>query len=478
MRARITIAGWVVAAAAVFAVLASLAIAFGSPPFLTGDEVAHIDYAVELWHGHLPVFERGMQIHQTFGPVVLVQIAAQHPPLFYAIAAPFVGPLWDSGHQYEAVIAGRSVSAVFSGLVVVASAWAAARVLPGRPAVAATTSVVVAGSGMFLLVGGAAYNDLPAVFFSALAVGIAASALRRGLSVRLVVLGTVVGTLGMLSRFSFIALFVGLVAAFALAPWTSARGAERARGRGVVAHVLGVASVVVVAALGAGWFYLRNLRLTGNVQGSHVAYAEQNLDRHTFGFVDSITTPSMWARMFGLYRGHLPSDTPVQWVLLLVPAALAVAVLVLVVARRRRAAGAGEDTARDLDDGRWPRNALVAAMLTGVAGVVVFSQIEFWMNGGAANARYLLPALPVFAIVMAIGLTGLGRVVAAAVSGAWTLGVIWVWALIPNLLTPSAAAAHALDLTRLCFGAAIVVAIAMIVLLVLMLGRRRAPLPV
>jgi 4-amino-4-deoxy-L-arabinose transferase-like glycosyltransferase len=431
----------VIVVAAMFSAAVSIAIAFGSAPLQTPDETAHLDYAVQLWHGRLPVFGHGLAIAPSFGAIPPVQWVSQHPPLFYAILAPVVGPLWDGGHQYLAVLAGRSVNAVLAGLTVVAIAWAAGRIVPGRPRVAAIAAIVSAPTGMLVLVGGAVYNDLPNVALGALALGIGATALRRGLSTATVIGAVLVAACGMLSRLSFGVFLVALLVALVLAPWLR-RGSGGRFWSGLGGHATAVAATIVAPLASAGWFFLRNERLTGNLSGSHPKWAEDHLHRTTFSLGDVAGSGSFWSTSLSLYRGHLDAGSPEQWVLLGVPLLLAVAVLVVLLVRRR---------------GRWSwPGALVVAMLVGVAVLVAAAQVDYRMGGGGVNSRYFLPMLPVLVVPMAIGLAAFGRVVSTVLTGLWTAVAAYVCLLIPDLATALGPDPAAVDVARIAVAASIV----------------------
>jgi len=84
------------AGANVAAVLAfSLAWAWSLTLLRNNDETGHFDYAYQVWHGRLPVFEDGVSVKPPFASIPPVQWTAQHPPLFYVIEAPFIGPFVD-----------------------------------------------------------------------------------------------------------------------------------------------------------------------------------------------------------------------------------------------------------------------------------------------------------------------------------------------------------------------------------------------
>ena len=414
----------VVLAAAVFAVLAALTLAFGIAPLNSTDETAHIDYAVELWHGHLPQFWRGVQIAPTFGIPAPVQWTAQHPPLFYAIIAPVVGPLWDGGHQYVAVEAARSVNAVLVGLTVLAFAWSTSRIVPGRPLVTAAAAVVIAGASIPLQVGATAYNDIPNLALGALALGVGAAVIRDGLTGRRVLLAALVAAGGMLSRLSFAAFLVALVVAVVVSPWARGR-----TWRGLLGHAAATAIVVLAPLLSAGWFYLRNRRLSGNIEGRYPQYGIEHLGRTNQSFMHVAENGTFWSFSFGLFRGQeTPAGEAGGFVLLLVPLLLAVVVAVVGLVRRRpRVHLAG---------------LLVGAMLVAVALVVVVSQIQYTAGGGGVQPRYLMPVLPALVPAMAIGLAGLWAAVSAVLTSAWSLFAAFLWSTLPDFTT-SASPTHA-----------------------------------
>ncbi|WIB25338.1 glycosyltransferase family 39 protein [Curtobacterium sp. MCSS17_015] len=459
----------IVIAAALFAVFGSVAIGFSSPPFNSGDEAAHFDYAVSLWHGYLPVFEDGLTIDPPFGVLPPAQWVSQHPPLFYALLAPVVGPIWDGGELYHAVLAGRVVNALLAGLTVVAVAWAPRRVLPTRPLAACLAAVITSLTPMFLLVGGAVYNDLPNVGFGALAIGVAATALRRGLSTGLVVAAAVVTAGGMLSRLSFAVFVVAVLVAF-----VCARGAGwwNTLGGKVVAVVIAAAAPVGAA----GWFFLRNQRLTGNIAGSQPEWAAEHLQRRQHGFVETVTDPEFWTGVFSVFRGHFTIDVLWPWALLVAPLLLAVVVAVVPALRRNgrspAATGAMAAHAAPTGTGRHRRRAvqatgrvadvLVALMLVAVFVLIVYLQVRFTMQGGAAQARYGLPLVPVLAVVMAIGFAGAGRRLAPVLVTVWVAAAGYDWFDIVDLTTPAFHEPVTLVVSRVAVVLAVVALVAVV----------------
>lgn len=478
-RFRPTRVQWIVLGAALFAAAASLVTAWSAPPLNSADEAAHLDYAIDVWHGTLPVFEDGVTNRPPFGLIPSVQWVAQHPPFFYAVLAPVVGPLWDAGHPYAAVLAGRSVNAVFAALAVVAVGWATTRIVPRRPAVAGLAALVVALTPMFLLVGGSIYNDLPNAGLGALAIGIAATALRSGLTTRLVVGATVTTTLGGLTRLSFAVFIVAVVVAFLLARWR--RGSFWGDWRG---HVVAVVVVAVAPVAASAWFWLRNRALTGTIVGNHPEWGEQHLGRSTSTAREVLTDPAWWRDLFALYRGHLPGNSDWTYVLLVVPLLLAVVVGAVAAVRSlttgRPAARHGAAPGRTVPGrhgavttgaGRTA-DLLVVAMLVAVTVCVLVGQVRFSMSGGAAHVRYALALMPVLAIPMAIGLDGLGRVLSPVVTVAWTGTAAVIWAQIQDLAAPAFSVPTTLVVSRVTFGVGVVLLVAVVVAICVEQARR------
>ena len=394
---------WIVVAAVLIAVLGSIAVAFGTAPLGTGDETAHLDYAVEVWHGHLPVFERGLQITPGFGSIPPVQWVSQHPPLFYLLLAPVVGPLADGGHWVAAVLAGRTENALLAGLTVLTTVWAVRRVVPSRPTVAAVAAVVTALCGQALIVGGAIYNDLLTLVFTALALGVAASVIRRGATNRLIVLAALVTAGGMLSRLSFATMLVAVVGSFVVA----ARTPPTLR-REVGRRAVGVLAAIVAPGIAAGWFYLRNKRLTGTITGGHPAWSEEYLHRVTRPTGAVVVDPRFWRTIFDVYGFNLSVTSVVPWLLLLVP--LLLAVVWLLVARGSTRPGI------------W-----IAVMIVAIVLVTTVVELRYVAGGGGPTPRYGLPLLPVLAGPIALGLMAVrlpraARPVAAVLVGCWILG--------------------------------------------------------
>lgn len=375
------------------ALLLSAVAALVQAPYVTGDEAPHIDYAYQVWQGDLPVFEDGLEHRPDGAWLAPVQWTAQHPPLYYLLVAPVVGPLAEAGHPVAAVYAARAVNVLLSGVLVLVAHGAARRICRPGSTVPAVTAFVVALMAGKSLVGGSGYNDLLAAVFVTALFGAAAVAVRRGLDARLVLVIALLTSGAALTRLSagVVAVVVAGVAGLA--------GIVRARqGRGRWAPVAGLVvggPAIVLAA--AGWFYARNLELTGNLTGSHFDWSYENQGRSPKPLLQVLVEAVTWLRMPNLFwwSGQQPPRTTYVMTAMVVTALVLVwipAVLALARAHGYR------DRVRDLD-----RRLLLLLLVLPVV-VLVAMQVVFASNGGGVYPRYLLPVLLPICLAIAAGL--------------------------------------------------------------------------
>jgi hypothetical protein len=402
--------------AVVSGMLLALMVALADAPYATGDEPPHVDYAYQVWHGELPVFEDGLELRPDGAWLAPVQWTAQHPPLYYLLIAPLVGPLADAGHPVAAVYAARGVNVLLSGVFVLAAWWSARRLTrPGSvlpPLVAFLAGAMPAAAH----VGGNAYNDLLAATGVTVLFGLAATAVRRGLDARLITWLSLVAATCALTRLSA-ALIAAVVAAVALAA-----GAIRARqGRGRWAHVVALALAGPGAVLAtSGWFYLRNVRLTGTVTGSHFDWALENQNRQERPVWAVLADPETWLRLPDVFwwAGRLPPNTPLTVTTLVVTAVLLVwapMIVALTTAVRRRRRPAGSPPVRPA--GLHRTDELLLRALPVVAVLVAVSvQVAYAASSGGVYPRYLLVVSLVLCLAIAAGLAVRPRLLVPA----WT----------------------------------------------------------
>ncbi|NNG36268.1 hypothetical protein [Nakamurella aerolata] len=399
-----------------FAAIA-LATGFTQVQLPNSHEVAHLDYACQVWNGRLPVFENGLLLQVEKSPPV--QWTAQHPPLFYLLAAPFVGPLLAAGHPETANLVGRSLNTVIAVVALIAIAWAISRIAPGQRARSWTyigTAVAAAVSPLIRVA--AFYNDELAVVFIALGSGIAATVLWAGLTARRLTAAAVVAVGLLLTRANTVIMVALLVLAVAIAGW---RGAQGGQARRWLAAGLAGAVPALAAAAGAGWFYLRNIRLTGGWTGGHPDWAAENLGRHQLSVWHIIRTdPSLglwqpqWfthasARVFHPYFEIGRGAAAVA-----MAAGVIGAAVLLVRALRRRAV-------------TWQLIAVVGVVAAQFVGTYAMFVLYRTGTGGSA-ARYFLPALLGFALLVACGLMAL-----PVRWRRWGLALLLVAALLPGV---------------------------------------------
>ena len=445
-----------IAGAVLAVVVLGLVGAWTIPLFGPVDEASHYGYAVELSRGRLPTIDTPVP---TDGVQRLERVMARrdsarrtiwtanHPPLFYLLEAGPLGAGTATGHELGALRLGRVLVVVLAGLGVALVGVLTRLLLPGRPALAVVAAGTTALIPTLVNTSSVLFNDSLS-FLTSTAVLVAAVAwLVRGPSrARLAVLAAAAAAAAA-TRASGL-LVVGVAGLAVLAgSWlhrAPAGSGERSAGRlrGLAAALGPAAAVGAAVALTSGWFWLRNLRLYGDLTGSGVLLAR--FGRTPRGsFVDMLAAPRYW--LVHAQRLWDPSfDFPISrtsltrwlWLLGLVP----LAGLALATARRLGWAGwrgrVGPLAARVLGAarrGRDPGLALPAAWLLGLGllGLLEVSVAAFAAQGGGAHARYLLPGAGILGALAAVGLAALpgGRrgLPASALLAAMAAANVWVW---------------------------------------------------
>ncbi|MEP6776412.1 MAG: hypothetical protein ABJA50_12525 [Chloroflexota bacterium] len=394
---RVFVAALIVAAAA-----GTLAFAAGVPAFSSGDEAAHVDYAFQVWQGHLPVFQNGLLMPLDVGIRPPVQWVAQHPPLFYLLVAPFVGPLIDAHHPVAAAMAARLFMVLIGVAVALAAVWAAKQVMPRSFSHARFVApLVMICSPWFLRLGGAVYNDILLMLVFIGLLGVTARIIRKGerkldfLWLSLLLAG------GALTRISFIPLAVACLAALAVSQLMHDRRNIRAWGR-----IIGIPLTSALAA--AGWFYIRNYELTGSFTGGHPDWAMQHLRRVDHSLGEVLGTSILWKSLLRQFAYSPRIGDFANVMLFVVPAACGFVLAATFVVREMIV--------------RFRRTAFVDLLLLGLVTVcvmgVIAQQVLYVSAGGGANGRYFASLLLLFSLAIAVSLTAVKRL-APWLLGAW-----------------------------------------------------------
>jgi hypothetical protein len=306
----------------------------------------------------------------------------------------------------------------------VALAYVVLQLVPGRPQLAAAAAGLAGLLPSFISISAKVYNDSLAFLAATVAVGAAVVFVVRGPSPLRLAVVAASASVAALTRASGL-LVVGLAGlAVLIGVWRSSPdGTLRRVGRAVLwAGVVGVAVVAV-----AGWFYLRNRRLYGDLTGS--AALLERFDRTPAGStLRLLTDPGFWygqqQRLWGagnLVRGADDGLVRYLWLLGLVPLAG------LLLAGGRWLARWARGHARRPDVGRLVGVGLCVLLL----GLLQLSVAQLVGSGHMIHPRYLFPGLVTIGLAAAVGLAALpgGRrgLPVVAMLLAMTAVNLWIW---------------------------------------------------
>jgi hypothetical protein len=370
-------------------------------------------------------------------------VQGHHPPLYYAVAAlvtfwidtgrdicyePPGNPFWayrywevgrDNKNQYlhgldeafpwrgEALAAhlARVVNLLFGALTVWLT-WATARALwPRRPALAAGSAAFVAFNPMFLYMAAAINNDVVAAAAGAAVIFACVQLMRdeRGLSPRWGVwLGALYG-LALMSKFNLAAIIIVIEAAVTWVAWRKGQWRQW-----VVANLL----IAGVAALLAGWWFVRNQVLYGEPTGFERLTELWGVRDPRDSFQLAVSElPYAWTSLWGRFGyGQIPLPSWIYGVIFVV---LLLSIAGYIVAGVRGRRGAGEKVAGS----KWQvassrsQDALLrslAPLLLLALNVAVFFAVLFnylLVSPAGPMGRFFFPALSSLAILMFYGLS-------------------------------------------------------------------------
>lgn len=276
----------------------------------------------------------------------------------------------------------RLLSLAFS-LAAVALTYAAARQLrPADDALALLAAGLIALNPMVVFMSGVVQNDAAALAAGAALVVVMGALLRRPPTLKLWLLAGVALGLGILLKAGLLVMAAPLGAVALYQAWRAPHG----RWRGLAQATVGVGGPVAVLA---GWWFVRNLQLYGDLTANSSIVALwgplTTAERLAFLPLAAYTLTTGLLGRFG--NGGIIEFSRLTYG---VAGLLALAALVgwFLKLRARRTTGAG---------GLWAAHVLVLAVVG--ASVVTFA-LRF--NGGATG-KYLFPAFPSLALLLAGG---------------------------------------------------------------------------
>lgn len=350
-----------------------------SVPSWANDEPAHVGYVAALAEGRLPTIETDIVDDPARFPLTAEEFAgrdeehgdvwtANHPPLFHLAMVPVWWALHDV-NQSGMVITMRIANTLGFAAWVYLLGLLVRHLLPGRPAVAALATVV-AVTPTLVLRSSYAQNDGWASAAAVLLLLAVVRMLREEVTPPRVALAAAAGTLAAGMRAQGV-LLVALCSVVLMVVLTHRGGwswpAWR-RGLTVSAVVGGVPAAAV------GWFYLRNLRLYGDLTGQDALL--DKFDRAPVALVHLVGVRTL--------------EQPVQATALVLVAAVLLVPAAAVASVRRHGL----------------RVEPVWALLVLHAGLTLVSLVGFMRAGGGFHDRYLMQVMPLLATATAVGMVG------------------------------------------------------------------------
>jgi hypothetical protein len=367
------------------------------------DTKYHIDYIYRLRQGEIPKFSEGIQ-YPPLKTISKFHLAASHPPFFYMLHAPFLGPLLDGGHWKQAIALGRAINIILGVLCIIALAVAGWMIGgAGRNVMAVAVPAIGALLYRFTTLNVVFGNDVLVVLLATIAFILMYQLLKKGPDYKYLLGLCLVLILGMATRAPFIVIAIVGPMSVVLASAMHFKGSVK---RGIM---FGVGKAMIIASLVAlvvGWFYYRNYEASGSwFKSSPDSFSGRRVYK---SLREVITGPKLWA-LFYAHSSNLPF--------------LATAITSF------GAAGYLTMTGGNIKKFIVQHKALVilfSLMLIAVAGVL-FTQIRLAVGYGSINFRYLLPVLLPISLFIAYGLTRFklarGQLVsiAAVLTGMYTI---------------------------------------------------------
>lgn len=376
------------------------------PLFGSADEIGHFDYAYQLWHGHLPDFYEGTVVDQLHGKTIPVQWVSQHPPLYYALMAPLIGPITDAGHILIAGNLARCVNIALGLFGVFSVVWAARQFVPSYPRVPLCAGMITASASWLHGVSGAIYNDTLAVIAGTIMLGLTAQILRKGPQPRTWWYMLIATCAAGLSRLSLLLIAFICLAAISIRGIILERRPNRFGRWGSLIHCFGIGLAVIATS---GWFYFRNVLVSGSITGGHPEWSAEHLGRTEQPVSELAFSLSNWQKLLGIFNNNGLDDNMVFWLLIGLPALIfAIRVVVCSITKKQ-----------SLSD--FTIFGFLSIVFIAVCGM----QFVYSSGGGGLMPRYSLPIVAIIATIIALGITPF-PLASIFLVPLWAIGAVFV----------------------------------------------------
>ena len=323
-----------------------------------------------------------------------------HGPLYYLLVGLPLRIGVEAGHGVAGVRVARLITLLLSMVTVVLVARLARALLPGQPHIEVAAAGFLAVITSFQQLSASIYNDSLFILATTGLLILIVKAIREGCS------WTRTSTLALLSSAAAATRASGLeiaaLAVVAAASWASGRGHGSAF-RVVAAAIGRMACVAGAVALTTGWFYARNLRLYGDLDGATRAVAGRPQGPSV---LSNAFSGRFWLGQYDQLWGYFAGEDRVAGAiataahLLLAGALVGGGVLLL-----RAGISLAKRTRRD---GWRLTRAGAAWVVVGVhALLVVVTVLAYFEHGAIPFDRYFFPLLPLVPVIATVMLAAL-----------------------------------------------------------------------
>lgn len=377
-----------------------------TPWYSRGDTFRHVDYVWRVYNHDIPRWYDGVQ-YKPFtdltGPKK--QGESANPPLFYAIHAPFVGPLLKQGKWQSAIAVGRAINILLGIGCIIVLSWAG-WLLGGKRKELFAITVPAFSVLLFRFTRLNMDYAIDPLFVTLSTLSLIANykILKSGLKKKYIIWIAVLSVLGMLTKAPYMVfMFINFLAIVIAIFMHSKQTAKQKLIKGSAISVI----IFILVCLASGWFYyFWNYKTNGNLfKSSPPGYTG---GRQYKSLMDVLSSIRLWGFFYANY-----STLP----------ALSVAITSLAGSTYLRLGR--KEIGKFFKD----RARAVAIGLVFLSALGMFLvQVKFGIGYGAINFRYMLPAILASSLFLSYGLLGFdktrGQVAAFAIIGIAMTSVI------------------------------------------------------